>query len=429
MKGLLEIVRSVPGSGPDFSVRPMVATTEDHSSPLFDGDDSGAMGNLQIRIFEQMRELEPAWRRLEADNLSSLHQSYDWCNAWARINRNPLALVEGRIFGETVFILPLEIVRSGMVRTAQFIGERFSNINTGLFSASFLEGPQNANASLTMEQVSRALEGRADLLVLRNVPLRWRGRTSPLAALPAVENQNHAFQLSLGADFNETIARLNARKRLKRFRNQVRKFEAAGGYEHVIATTKPERHGLLDAFFAQKSARFRLRGLPNVFQAAETQAFFHLLLETDAPAPDFPLRIHALRLRGSFEGHIAAVAGLSRKGDHVICQFSSIDETVLAEASPGELLFWLMIEQACAEGAALFDFGIGDQRYKRAWCTEETVQHDLLLPLSRLGRLAAIAQKGLTRTKAAIKSKPQVYALVQRLRAQTDRNSTTGDPH
>ncbi len=385
------------------------------------------MGNLQIRIFEQMHELEPAWRRLEADNLSSLHQGYDWCSAWARINRNRLALVEGRIFGETVFILPLEIVRSGMVRTAQFIGERFSNINTGLFSASFIEGLQNA--SLAMEQVSRALQGRADLLVLRNVPLRWRGRKSPLAVLPAVENQNHAFQLSLGADFNETIARLNARKRLKRFRNQVRKFEAAGGYEHVIATTKPERHELLDAFFEQKSARFRLRGLPNVFQAAETQAFFHLLLDVEARDPDFPLQMHALRLRGSFEGHIAAVAALSRKGDHIICQFSSIDETVLAEASPGELLFWLMIERACIEGAALFDFGIGDQRYKRAWCTEETVQHDLLLPLSPLGRLAAMAHRGLTRTKAAIKSKPQIYALVQRLRAQTDRNSATGESH
>ena len=68
-------------------------------------------------------------------------------------------------------------------------------------------------------------------------------------------------------------------------------------------------------------------------------------------------------------GRIVAISGLSRKGDHVICQFGSIDEDIAADASPGELLFYLMIRKCKAEGVALFDFGIGDQAYKRSWCT------------------------------------------------------------
>jgi CelD/BcsL family acetyltransferase involved in cellulose biosynthesis len=137
--------------------------------------------------------------------------------------------------------------------------------------------------------------------------------------------------------------------------------------------------------------------------------------------------MHALRLKGEHEGHIAAVAALSRKGDHVICQFASIDEALVAEASPGELLFWLMIERLHREGVALFDFGIGDQNYKRSWCPMETTQHDLFLPISGIGHVAALAERSITRAKAAIKSNWQLYAFIQRLRARRGAGPAVAD--
>ncbi|MDI7861003.1 GNAT family N-acetyltransferase [Rhizobiaceae bacterium n13] len=375
-------------------------------------------GNLDITIFDDMTSVEDAWRRLEADENCSLHQSYDWCNAWRLTNGMPLAIVFASLGGEPAFILPLEIVRNNVVRVAQFVGDRFSNINTGLFSPIFLDAPESGRFAEIMEHVAGLLAGRTDLVSLRNVPLVWRGVRSPLAQLPSVENQNSAFQLEIASSFQKTIARLDRKKRLKRFRNQTRKLEAAGGYDHIVATDAGDRHALLDRFFQQKAERFRSRSLPNVFQAPETQIFFHRLLDLEPIGRSKPLEMHALCLRGEHEGHIAAIAALSRKGDHVICQFGSIDESVLAEASPGEFLFWLMIEQASARDVAIFDFGIGDQPYKRAWCTRETIHHDILLPVSQLGAFAALAHRGVTRTKAAIKEMPQVYALLQRLRAK-----------
>jgi CelD/BcsL family acetyltransferase involved in cellulose biosynthesis len=83
------------------------------------------------------------------------------------------------------------------------------------------------------------------------------------------------------------------------------------------------------------------------------------------------------------------------------------------------MLFWLMIEHFHHRKIALFDFGIGDQTYKRSWCPVETVQHDAILAISALGRAAAIAKRSATRAKAVIKSNPQIYSWIQRLRAQT----------
>lgn len=375
-------------------------------------------GPLSLTVHHAMAPLERCWRQLEADPWNSLHQGYDWCRAWVATHGHPLALVEGRLNGCLAFILPLEIERHYLVRSAQFIGSSFTNFNGGLFSAAFRRVASTISAQDLETRLVHALGAHADLLSLTNVPLYWRGERHPFADLPSIRNQNAAFQLPLGQTMEETIAPLNAKNRRKKYRAQIRKLEAVGGFEHIRPTKLADQQALLECFFAQKAARFAAGGLPNVFQPAETQAFFHLLLEGDKGGSDVPLELHAIRLKGDYEGQIAAIAGLSRKGDHVICQFGSIDDSLMAEASPGELLFWLVIERSALTGGALFDFGIGDQDYKRRWCTQETVHHDILLPLRPAGHLAAMTHRSITRTKTLIKGNPHLYALIQRLRAQ-----------
>ena len=175
--------------------------------------------------------------------------------------------------------------------------------------------------------------------------------------------------------------------------------------------TSEERRQILDLFFEQKAIRFKALGLPNVFQDMETQAFFHALAAVEPTSDGQPLELNAIRLRGQENGRIVAIAGLSRKGDHVICQFGSIDEDIAADASPGELLFYLMIRKCNAEGFTLFDFGIGDQAYKRSWCTVETIQRDIVLPLTLRGRLAASAHRAAVRFKVQHQEKQEGLCL------------------
>jgi CelD/BcsL family acetyltransferase involved in cellulose biosynthesis len=372
---------------------------------------------LAITVHSDIRAAERAWGQLEADPWNSMHQAFDWCYAWVQTHGNPIAIVEGRIDGELAFVLPFEIESHAMVRTAQFIGSAFTNYNSGLFSADFRRKAAQMSSEDMERALTIALAGHADLIRLTHVPLDWRGERHPFAALPKVRNPNPAFQLPLGVDMEATIAPLNAKARRKKFRSQVRKLEAVGGFEHIRATSEADESTLLDTFFRQKAARFEAQGLPNVFQPAETQAFFRMALEMDRGGTDVPLELHALRLKGEHAGKIAAIAGLSRKGDHVICQFGSIDDTLMPEASPGELLFWLMIERAALTGASLFDFGIGDQDYKRRWCRSETVHHDLMVAITPLGQLAERIIRALTLAKAAVKNNARLYSLIQRVRA------------
>ena len=411
---------AVQTSSPDFRCMQIAEMSLERMAVIETVVEAGKsmVRDIKIEVFEEMAPLESEWRGLEADSYNSLHQGYDWCAAWMKTHNNPLAIIRGSHNGKTCFILPLEIPRSKWVRTAQYISTHFNNINNGLFSADFRASCNEAEAHEIARRLKVILRGRAVLISLQNIPFDWRGETHPLSRLPSVENQNHAFQLPLFRDFEATIGQLNAKRRRKNFRNQCRKIDAHGGFTHIVAETAADKSELIDLFFAQKAARFEAHGLPDVFRPPEIQAFFRELLKVEGQGFDCPLQLHAIRLKGDHEGRIAAIAGLSRKGDHVICQFGSIDDSLIPDASPGELLFWLMIEKCCAQGAAIFDFGLGDQGYKRHWCTVETVQHDILLAVTPFGHLAAIAQYGLTRTKAAIKRYPWLYDFIQRIRAQ-----------
>jgi CelD/BcsL family acetyltransferase involved in cellulose biosynthesis len=376
---------------------------------------------LELALSSVSPETEQAWRRLEQFGRTSLHQGMDWCRAWCEATGSELLIVQGKAAGEIRMLLPLEVVREATLQVARLPGGRFNNLNTGLFDP-ILALPDAEELQNFVVSLTDVLRDRADLVVLDNVPLSFRGVAHPLAGLASIENQNRSFQLPLFANFEATLAQLNAKSRRKKFRSQSRKLEALGGFEHIVGTGD-DSHALLDLFFRQKGDRLTLLGLPDVFTPAETREFFHRLLDAPAEMHDAPLSLHAIRLKGEHDGHIAAIAGLARKGDHVICLFSSIDDSIAAEASPGELLFWLMIEQCCHDGVAIFDFGIGDQLYKRSWCSQETVQHDILIPVSWKGALARPALIAATRAKAAVKRSPRLYGLVQRWRSGSRQNA------
>lgn len=371
---------------------------------------------LTLRPHDRMEPLEAAWRALEAENGLSLHQSYDWCRAWVQTHDHDLMIIEGLRGGSTQFILPLEVVRQGPLRTARMIATDFSNINTGLYSEAFRETSSPRQLLRALEDMRGQLARTCDLLLLEKMPLEWRGRASPFAALPSVINQNAAFQLAVFDSFERTLEQINAKRRRKRARNSERRLAATGGYDHVIAEPGEDALALLDLFFRQKAARFEAMGLPDVFREERTRSFFRALASAPAANGNRLLQLHALRLKGEHEGHVAAITGLSRKGDHVICQFGSIDDSVAADASPGDFLFHIAIEKLCGEGVRLFDFGIGDQLYKRSWCPIETAQHDLLWPVTLAGRAAATLHRAKAATKRLIKQNPQIYSFVQRLR-------------
>ena len=373
---------------------------------------------LSARVTSSLEPVTDLWQALEADPAMTFHQSRAWVEAWAQGTGAELAVVTLEQNGTPFAILPLEIDKMSGLKIARFSGTAYSNENTGLINTV----KQNRIAPVSAAQLAAALSRAglaADIVLFDKMTPDGAARV-PFSELPRVYHQNPSFQLPLFEDFNAVLAQINGKRRRKKFRVSERRLEAMGGYRHITGKTDAEALRLLDTFLEQKPVRLTAQGLPDVFADPGIRAFLRRLATTRDAEGRTALELHGIELSGGeHAGRIISVAGLTIKDRHVTCQFGSIDEEVAADVSAGELLFYRMIEAASAAGHKVFDFGVGDQLYKRSWCPQRTELVDCYAPLNLKGRLAAPLIAGMIRLKRTIKTSPTLHKFAARARSLT----------
>ena len=333
-----------------------------------------------------------------------------WVEEWIA-NLSPdglIAIVEHN--GEPGCALALEIVRSGPFQLARFLGGNHANGNFPASSRSLLE-----SGTFHLGAILSAIRGaypQVDALVFERLVPEWGGFANPLLAHPHTASPNLALAVDLAGGFEAVLGRVNGKRKRKKHRSQLRRYEAAGGFHRIEARTPEEVDRLLDAFFEMKKARFRTMGIANVFGDVEIQNFFRSLFRDALLEPHPPFVLHALEVGGKLRD----VTGSSVSGNRIVCDFAAIAEDELSSTSPGEFLFFQNLEAACQEGLEIYDFGVGDEAYKRQWCDIETRQFDIVIPLSFKGRAFAYALRLKTAIKAYVKNSPGLWNVVKRLR-------------
>jgi len=385
---------------------------------------------LSARLFDHISKAENIWREMEQVSHVSLHQSFDWCNAWAQMPgaKTMAALVS--LDGRPAVLFPFEIVQKAGLRVARLIGTTHSNLNSPIYSSDFLAECNRFMVDELIDTVT-ALAIPADLIVIDKLRPGVGDHGQPLLDLPHVTSQNPSFQLPLLGDFAETLAQINAKRRRKKFRVSERRLEEIGGYRQVEASDDPSAEWLLSNFLIQKSQRLKEQGLPDVFAAPGIANTLARLTSFSANAGNPLIKLYGIELVAGVKegqrGKLIAVAGLTEKQGHVICQFGSVDDRTVPEASAGELLFYLMIKQMNQAGGHVFDFGVGDQRYKRSWCPVMTEHSDVFIPLNLRGGLLGQVLSAIVRTKRHIKNSPRLRSVASRIRALTVNGRTAAD--
>lgn len=317
-----------------------------------------------------------------------------------------------------VMALPLEVVRSGSVRIARFMGGSHANAN---FPA-FVPGTAPLEAEVLRRSLVSALAaGRPDIdaLVLERQMHVLGEVANPLAALPHQTSPNIALAVGLADGFDGVLANHNGKKRRKKHRYQCRKFEEAGGYRYIRAQDAAEADRLFSAYVEMKASWFRRNGLPDVFADEDVQCFFKQLLGRALREEEPRYYIEALEVAGI----LRAVSGSSRVAGRVVCEFGGITEDDMTQFSPGEFLTFESIQSACRNGNVLYDYGVGDEHYKRHWCDEEIRHFDVMLPLTAKGRLYAGVRRPFTALKRHLKASPALSRLARRLRGRRGRDS------
>ena len=338
-------------------------------------------------------------------------QSPEWVRNWtAQVEPAPL-IATLSVEGGPAFMLALEVSRKGPFRVARFMGGRHANGNFGAGDPRWLPLADKA-AIRSMLMAIRGTRPDVDLIALERLLPDLDGVANPLARLPHFPSPNLSLAVDLAGGFDALLARASGKRKRKKHRAQMRKFDAIGSHRRIEAKTADEVNRLLDAFFEMKELRFRKMGIANVFGDNDVRAFFRALF-IDALTENKPsFVLHGLDVAGK----LRAVTGSSRSGRRLICEFGAIAEDDLGHTSPGDFLFFDNIHEACETGFAVYDFSVGDEPYKRLWCDIETQHFEVLFPLTLKGRALALALQQGARLKAFIKHNPTIWKLTKSLR-------------
>jgi CelD/BcsL family acetyltransferase involved in cellulose biosynthesis len=334
-------------------------------------------------------------------------QNPTFVEAWAD---NPgadmvLATVSGN--GRTCLMLVLEIVRDGTATVARHPGGRHAN---GSFPA--FEGQEFGGIREILAAALRGARPDVDLILLERNEIERAGRANPLHGPGCALSPNVALSANLENGFDALFQGSSGKRKRKKHRAQVRRFEEVGPCRRFAATGPAEVDALLSAFYEMKAERFRQMGITDVFAPVPVRNAFRRIFvgALDKASPDFVL--HGLEVGGV----LRAVTGSSLSGGRITCEFSSFRVDELAAASPGDFLFYENIREACEEGLSVYDFGVGDEAYKRQWCDIETWHFDFHLPLTARGHAVSAARRAIGAVKRAVKENRFVWSILKNLR-------------
>lgn len=328
---------------------------------------------IEIRVDGDFEACSAWWHDLQNGAVASPYQRHCWTRAWwahceAR-NRGNLRIVSLFREGEALAVMPLVLERSLGLNVAYPIGARHFNWQIPLWNSAIVARLAAPERDHLMQRIGAVIS--ADTIVYPNMPETWSGRENPFLAPGATPSPSASYRLDLQPDFEALALARRSRKALKLLRRKRAYLEnAAGPVRFKRARDIATCRRVLLAAMAQRDARKQACGIPSFFDRPGAAAFMQELLEAgcektirDAPMSAFHL------LAG--DDIIATYFGVCLNGDFS-CFTNSFD-MAYEKFSPGDLALHDLIAHACAEGLTGLDLGVGDERYKQAWCDKITL--------------------------------------------------------
>ncbi len=374
----------------------------------------GRRDAIRVSVFHSPGEAKARWPEFEPSAMGALYSTFDWSSAWqstvgAERGVEPFVLVAEDGQGP-LLALNLGIEREGNVRVARFMGHGHNNQNTGLWSAGFLENIDPAPLRTLVADTAKAYG--VDLLDLRNMPLIIDRFQNPLLIAEDRPSHTPVYSFLIIPDFDTLYRARRSAPARKKLKAKERKLRDAGTFRIARAEDETTALAWLDTLFAQRAARAQSSGIPNAFGNTSVQTFLkNMLLDALHDGSD-RFMIHALEVGGAVKA--TYLGGIRDR--RYFAYANSLAEDELTAHSPGDVLLVHLIEEICGKDCTVFDFGLGEERYKTAWATDEALA-DILQPLTLKGRAYAMVQSFVTGTKREIRQSERLWPMARKVRA------------
>jgi CelD/BcsL family acetyltransferase involved in cellulose biosynthesis len=381
---------------------------------------AAALRPITVTCHEDLQTIEQDWRRFEREADCTAFQTFDWLATWQRCigTRRAVtpAVVVGRdADGNILFVLPLAVERTGLLRRLTWLGSELCDYNAPLLAPHFSREVNADRFLLLWQDVKHLLQSRRhlrfDLIDLEKMPQTVGAQTNPLLHLGGTLHPNGAYLAHLGTNWDEFYAAKRSSATRRRDRTKRKRLSDHGAIAFVSPNDPAEIASTLDTLISQKTKSFLRMGVANIF-ARPGQREFYLALATD-PATRHLAHVSRLDVGTT----VAAVnLGLTFRDCyyHILASYTDSD---MARLGPGAAHLHELLRDAIDRGFRRFDFTIGDERYKRDWCDTELKLYDHIEAATVLGGAAANLSYAARRLKRLVKQTPLLWQTFSKGRA------------
>jgi CelD/BcsL family acetyltransferase involved in cellulose biosynthesis len=336
------------------------------------------MGSLRSSLFRDFDEAKEAWRSLEKTSDHYPFQTWAWLDAWYRTiglahGWSPAILFlekearrgEGSKLQRAA--LPLGICGKPPFRRLAWMGEGVSDYHGPLIGSvrGEDEGSKDLFGTEALLSEIRGLAEKLDcgVIDLNRNPEGFNFLKNPLAGagFARLHYKSHSLRLPESTE-GFLKERFGAKERYN-LRRAAKRLSELGRLDFKVAVDEKSRTILTERMIALKRERYKVIGAKDNFADPSFREFYR----EAATTADLDVHISGLFLNGQA---IALHWGI--KDDSTMYYLMpAFAAGPLRQYSPGLVFLLEFIDQCRSEGLETLDFTIGDEEYKRKWCTDE----------------------------------------------------------
>ncbi len=317
----------------------------------------------RVQLVADWKQAAARWNDISP---STPFQHPQWYAAWydafalAAGVEPVIAIITDASTGEQAALLPLIRRRQNNISIVEFADLDLTDYNAPILGPA---APRDAKAARALWRelriALRRMQGGADLIRLRKVPLEIDGRPNPLALLddagPCSLNGNIVVT---GEDYDawRFMLEKTVRKELER---SWRVFTRDPAASFEVVTDNEEALRILSTTEIQQGTRMQSLGL-NFILNDETCAAFYRNLVRDGVGSGYAL-VTALRVGDEI---VATLLGIRCGARYVMIRISNAGDK-WSNCSPGRLIIERTMAALHRDGVREFDFSVGNYAYKR----------------------------------------------------------------
>ena len=312
-----------------------------------------------------------------------------------------------------------------------WLGSELGDYNAPLLAPDFSQKLGPRRCLHLWPEVLRRIQSHADLrfdmIHFVRMPEMVGAQHNPFRQLPVTTHPSGAYLTHLTDNWDAFYTTKRSSSTRRRDRTKRKKLGEMGEVKLITPQGTEDIGSSFDTLVTQKTRSFAAMGVSNMFDRPGYSEFYRAL----AIDPATRHLVHVSRLD---VGAIPAAVnfGLTFRGCyyHVL---ASYDDGEVSRFGPGAAHLHDLMRYAIETRCRVFDFTVGDERYKRDWSDTESALFDHLAYARWRGAIVAMPTLTMIRIKRFIKQTPllwnafsKVRALVGTLKGRTDKTPAEG---